>query len=62
MKHLISMLLCTALCAVLTISAWGITPAVTGDTSNIPLMIALAAVAIVAIVVVLIVMNKKSRH
>lgn len=61
MKHFVSALLCAALCALTIVPAWGITPALTGDTSNIPLMIALAAVAVVAIVVVLIVMNKKNR-
>lgn len=61
MKHLFSAILCAALCAVMTVSAWGITPALTGDTSNIPLMIALCAVAVIAIVVVLIVMNKKKK-
>lgn len=61
MKHFVSALLCAALCALTIVPAWGITPALTGDTSNIPLMIALAAVAVIAIVVVLIVMNKKNR-
>lgn len=61
MKHFVSALLCAALCALLAVPAWAITPALTGDTSNIPLMIALAAVAIIAIVVVLIMMNKKRR-
>ena len=60
MKHFVSALLCAALCALLAVPAWAITPALTGDTSNIPLMIALAA-AIIAIVVVLIMMNKKKR-
>lgn len=36
-------------------------PALTGDTSNIPLLIVLAAVAVIAIVVLLIMMNKKKR-
>ena len=61
MKHFVSALLCAALCALTVVPAWGITPALTGDTSNMPLMIALAAVAVIAIVVVLIVMNKKKR-
>ena len=61
MKHVVSMLLCAALCTLMTVSAWGITPAVTGDESNIPLMIVLAVVAVVAIVVVLVMMNKKKR-
>ena len=61
MKRLFSTILCAALCAVMTVSAWGITPALTGDTSNIPLMTALCAVAVIAIVVVLIVMNKKKK-
>lgn len=61
MKHLITLLLCSALCTLLTIPTWGIIPAATGDTSNIPLMIALAAVAIIAIVVVLIMMNRKKK-
>ena len=58
MKHLVSVLLCAALCTLLTVAAWGITPALTGDTSNIPLMIALLAVAIIAM---LILMNKNKR-
>ena len=61
MKHFVSALLCAALCALTVVPAWGITPALTGDTSNMPLMIALAAVAVIAIVVVLIVMNRKKR-
>ena len=61
MKHFVSALLCAALCALTIVPAWGITPALTGDTSNIPLMIALAAVAVVAIVVVLVMMNRKKR-
>lgn len=61
MKPFISALLCAALCTLLTVAAWGITPALTGDTSNIPLMIVLLAVAIIAIVVVLIMMNKNKR-
>ena len=61
MKHLFSAILCAALCAVMTVSAWGITPALTGDTSNIPLLIVLAAVAVIAIVVVLVMMNRKKR-
>ena len=61
MKHLVSAFLCAALCALLTVPALAITPAMTGDTSNIPLMIVLAAVAIIAIVVVLIMMNKKKK-
>ena len=39
MKRFVSAALCAALCAVTTVSAWGVTPAVTGDTSNIPLLI-----------------------
>lgn len=61
MKRFASILLGAALCAMTTVSAWGITPAVTGDDSNIPLMIALAAVAVIAIVVVLVMMNKKKK-
>lgn len=61
MKHFISALLCAALCALTVVPAWGITPALTGDTSNIPLLIVLAAVAVIAIVVVLVMMNKKKR-
>lgn len=61
MKHFVSALLCAALCALTIVPAWGITPALTGDTSNIPLLIALAAVAVVAIVVVLVMMNRKKR-
>ena len=56
MKHFVSALLCTALCALTVVPAWGVTPALTGDTSNIPLLIVLAA-----IVVLLIMMNKKKR-
>lgn len=61
MKRFVSAILCAALCAVMTVSAWGVVPAVTGDTSNMPLMITLCAVAIIAIVVVLIVMNKRKK-
>ena len=61
MKHFISAVLGAALCAALMIPACAITPAATGDTSNMPLMIVLAAVAVIAIVVVLIVMNKKKK-
>lgn len=61
MKAFVSAMLCAALCAALTVPAWAITPAVTGDTSNIPLMIALAAVAVIAIVVLLVAMNKKKK-
>ena len=61
MKRFASILLGAALCAMTTVSAWGITPAVTGDESNIPLMIVLAAVAVIAIVVVLVMMNRKKR-
>ena len=61
MKAFVSALLCAALCAVLMVPAWAVTPAVTGDTSNIPLMIALAAVAVIAIVVLLVAMNKKKK-
>ena len=61
MKHLVSVLLCAALCTLLTVAAWGITPALTGDTSNIPLVVARLAVGIIAIVVVLILMNKNKR-
>ena len=61
MKHFVSVLLCAAMCTLLTVAAWGITPALTCDTSNIPLMIALLALAIIAIVVVLILMNKNKR-
>lgn len=59
MKKFVSVLLSAALCAMLCVSAWGIVPAATGDTSNIPLMIVLAAVVIIAIVAVLILMNRK---
>lgn len=59
MKKLVSVLLSAALCAMLGVGAWGIVPAATGDTSNIPLMIALVAVAIIAIVVVLVLMRRK---
>lgn len=59
MKKLVSVLLSAALCAMLSVGAWGIVPAATGDTSNIPLMIALVAVAIIAIVVVLVLMRRK---
>lgn len=61
MKHFVSVVLSAALCAALMVPAWAIVPAATGDTSNMPLMIGLAAVAVVAIVVVLIVMNKKKK-
>ncbi len=61
MKHAVSALLCAALCALPPVSAWGIAPAVTGDETNIPLLIALAAVAVIAIVVVLVMMNRKKR-
>ena len=61
MKHFVSALLCAVLCALTIVPAWGITPALTGDTSNIPLLIALAAVAVIAIVVVLVMMNKKKK-
>lgn len=61
MKHAVSALLCAALCALTTVSAWGIAPAVTGDETNIPLLIAMAAVAVIAIVVVLVMMNRKKR-
>ena len=61
MKHFVSALLCTALCALTVVPAWGVTPALTGDTSNIPLLIVLAAVAVIAIVVLLIMMNKTKR-
>lgn len=59
MKKFVSVLLSAALCAMLSVGAWGIVPAATGDTSNIPLMIVLAAVVIIAIVAVLILMNRK---
>lgn len=59
MKKFVSVLLTAALCAMLSVSAWGIVPAATGDTSNIPLMIVVAAVVIIAIVAVLILMNRK---
>lgn len=59
MKHVVSAMLCTVLCALTVVSAWGITPAVTGDESNIPLMIGLAAAAVIAIVVVLVMMKKR---
>ena len=49
------------MCALTVVPAWGVTPALTGDTSNIPLLIVLAAVAVIAIVVLLIMMNKKKR-
>ena len=61
MKRFASILLSAALCAMTAVSAWGITPAVTGDDSNIPLMIVLSAVAVIAIVVVLVMMNKKKK-
>ncbi len=61
MKHFVSAVLGATLCAALIIPACAITPAATGDTSNMPLMIVLAAVAVIAIVVVLIVMNKKKK-
>ena len=61
MKAFVSALLCAALCAALMVPAWAVTPVVTGDTSNIPLMIALAAVAVIAIVVLLVAMNKKKK-
>ncbi len=61
MKRFVSAALCAALCAVTTVSAWGVTPAVTGDTSNIPLLIVLCAVAVIAIVAVLVIMNKKKK-
>lgn len=59
MKKLVSVLLSAALCAMLSVGAWGIVPAATGDTSNIPLMITLVAAAIIAIVVVLVLMRRK---
>ena len=59
MKHVVSTMLCAAMCALTVVSAWGITPAVTGDESNIPLMIGLAAAAVIAIVVVLVMMKKR---
>lgn len=59
MKHVVSAMLCAAMCALTVVSAWGITPAVTGDESNIPLMIGLAAAAVIAIVVVLVMMKKR---
>lgn len=61
MKRFVSIMLCAALCALTTVSAWGIAPAATGDTSNITLLIVLAAVAIIAIVAVLVMMNKKRK-
>ena len=61
MKHFVSVVLSAALCAALMVPAWAVAPAVTGDTSNIPLMIVLAAVAVIAIVVVLVMMNKKKK-
>ena len=61
MKRFVSLVLSAALCAALMIPAWAITPAATGDTSNIPLLIGLAAVAVIAIVVVLVMMNKKKK-
>ncbi len=59
MKHVVSAMLCAALCALTVVSTWGITPAATGDESNIPLMIGLAAAAVIAIVVVLVMMKKR---
>ena len=61
MKRFVSLVLSAALCAALMIPACAITPAATGDTSNIPLLIGLAAVAVIAIVVVLVMMNKKKK-
>ncbi len=61
MKHFVSVVLSAALCAALMVPVWAITPAATGDTSNIPLLIGLAAVAVAAIVVVLVMMNKKKK-
>ena len=61
MRRFASILLGTALCAMTMVSAWGITPAATGDESNIPLMIVLAVAAVIAIVVLLVMMNKKKK-
>ena len=61
MKFFVSAMLCAALYAALMVPAWAVAPAVTGDTSNIPLMIVLAAVAVIAIVVLLVAMNKKKK-
>ncbi len=59
MKKLISALLCALLGTLTVVPAWGFSSALTGDTSNMPLMIALLAVAVIAIVVVLVVMKKR---
>ena len=59
MKKLISALLCALLGTLTVVPAWGFSSALTGDTSNMPLMIALLAVAVIAIVVVLVDMKKR---
>ena len=61
MKHFVSALLCTALCALTVVPAWGVTPALTGDTTTIPLLSGPPAVAASAIVVLLTTMNKTNR-
>ena len=61
MKHFVSALLCTALCALTVVPAWGVTPALTGDTSNMGLWIAMVVVALIAVVVLLIVGRKKKK-
>lgn len=60
MKHLTLCTLCAALVSLLSVSAWGVSP-VTGDTSNMPLMIGLLVGAAVLLVVVVIVMKKRKK-
>ena len=61
MKKLISALLCALLGTLTVVPAWGFSSALTGDTSNMGLWIAMVVVAVIAVVVLLIVGAKKKK-
>lgn len=58
MKRYITFLFCTVLSAALCTSAAALSPN-TGDTSNVPLWIGMAAAAVVLVIVVLVMLKKR---